>query len=186
MQTRETQDLSLADQHRINELNRTYPHLIESLRGEKCTQVHFSYGDELCLGFGPLSPCQHPKLTHLQRGTWELCTRATPWKIFRGGKVVLNSEDPKTDEEIAEIKARTQDILQDKTLQNLTLDPETLETNLSFAGSFSHYEDYSLILYPDLWGEDQLQHWVLWMPSEQVLTIGPSYQWSYRSMRDRA
>jgi len=62
---------------------------------------------------------------------------------------------------------------------HLSLNPETLETRLLFS---KHYE---LNLYPNPLDEDELQHWVLFMPSEQVLAIGPGYHWSCRSIRDR-
>ncbi|WP_353258804.1 hypothetical protein [Prochlorothrix hollandica] len=157
-----------------------FQHLTQSLVGETCTQVHFSHGDELCLDFGPLSPCEHPQLTHLKRGTWGLCTRATPWKLYGDRQLLLDSDAPQTDREIAQAKGFSRDTLQGKTLLNLTLDPETLETSLSFS------ENHALILYPDLWDEDELQHWVLLMPSAQVLAIGPGYRWACRSVHDRA
>jgi hypothetical protein len=48
-----------------------------------------------------------------------------------------------------------------------------------------HFDDrYSLVLYPDL-DDEYLQHWVLFMPSEQVLAIGPGYTWSCKSINDR-
>lgn len=174
------QALPHADQLQKNQFPGIFKHLTQSLPGEICTQVHFSYGDELCLDFGPLSPCQHPKLTHLQRGPWGLCTRATPWKLYLDEQLLLNSENPETDQQIAEAKQITQNALQGQTLLHVALNPETLETHWSFSGH------YSLRLYPDLWGADQLQHWVLFMPSEQVLAIGPGYHWSCRSMHDRA
>ncbi|MGA1285180.1 MAG: hypothetical protein ACO34J_14140 [Prochlorothrix sp.] len=176
----QTQTLTPADQHQKKLLPGIFQHLTQALHGETCTQVHFSYGDELCLDFGPLSPCEHPKLTHRKRGTWELCTRATPWKIYRDRQLLLDSESPNTDREIAQAKAIAQDTLQGQILKTFNLNPETLETELSFS------EHYTLIFYPDLWDEDELQHWVLFMPSEQVLAIGPGYHWACRSIHDRA
>ncbi len=179
MTTLNPQVLSPAAQLQKTLLPGIFQHLTQSLIRETCTQVHFSYGDELCLDFGPLSPCQHPQLTHLQRGTWGLCTRATPWKIYHNSQLLLNSEDPETEPAITQAKELTQNTLQGKILVHLSLNPETLETRLLFS---KHYE---LNLYPNPLDEDELQHWVLFMPSEQVLAIGPGYHWSCRSIRDR-
>jgi len=155
-----------------------FSQLTQDLMGETCTQIHFSYGDELCLDFGELSPYHHPKLRHLLEGEWILCTRATPWKIYENQKLILDSEIPQTDEEIEEAKELAKEKLQGKILVNLEIDGEMLTTSL-------HFDDrYSLVLYPDLDDED-LQHWVLFMPSEQVLAIGPGYNWSCKSIHDR-
>lgn len=129
----QTLTLSKFDQLKKKNLPGIFSQLTQDLIGERCTQVHFSYGDELCLDFGKLSPCDHPKLRDLLEGEWILCTRATPWRIFADQQLILDSEIPKTDEE----------------------------------------------------DDEDLQHWVLFMPTEQVLTIGPGYTWSCKSFNDR-
>jgi len=152
--------------------------LVQSLIKENCTQVHFSYGDELCLDFGKLYPCHHPKLKHLLEGEWILCTRATPWKIYADDQLILDSKIPETDEEIEQAKQLTKQKLEGKILVNLEIDGENLITRLQFD------DRYSLILYPDLEDLD-LEYWELFMPTEQVLTIGPGYTWSCKSIHDR-
>ena len=174
----QTLTLSKFDQLKKKNLPGIFSQLTQDLIGERCTQVHFSYGDELCLDFGKLSPCDHPKLRDLLEGEWILCTRTTPWRIFADQQLILDSEIPKTDEEIEQAKQFAQEQIQGKTLVNLAINAEDLTTSL-------HFDDrYSLILYPDLDDED-LQHWVLFMPTEQVLTIGPGYTWSCKSFNDR-
>jgi hypothetical protein len=51
-------------------LDKIIPIITEAFIGETCNQVSFSYGDELKLDFGEMTPCEHPKLAHLLKGSW--------------------------------------------------------------------------------------------------------------------
>jgi hypothetical protein len=43
----------------------------------------------------------------------------------------------------------------------------------------SFEDDYQLILEPNLEDDSGLAHWELFMPTEQILTVGPGYFWSF-------
>jgi len=66
--------------------------------------------------------------------------------------------------------------LEHKKLIDLKIDAETLRLTLSFE------DHYQLILEPDLEDDSGLAHWELFMPTEQVLTVGPDYFWSCKSI----
>ncbi|MDD1413271.1 hypothetical protein MEN41_01010 [Dolichospermum sp. ST_con] len=55
--------------------------IIQKIIGKTCNQVTFTYGDELLLDFGEMTPYNHPKLRHLRKGTWQLSTRATNFDL---------------------------------------------------------------------------------------------------------
>jgi hypothetical protein len=48
------------------------PVIIQPIIGEICHQISFSYGDELELDFGEMTPYEHPRLADLLRGSWRL------------------------------------------------------------------------------------------------------------------
>jgi hypothetical protein len=58
------------------------------------------------------------------------------------------------------------------------VEADTLRLTLSFE------DDYQLILDPDLDDDSGLAHWELFMPTEQILAIGPSYFWSCKSIHE--
>jgi len=152
--------------------------LTEQLIGEICHQVRFSYGDELHLDFGEMSTCEHPKLKDLQKGMWQFGTRATPWLLKKSGQLLLNSEEPETDDEIKKAKQLTSESLESRKILKFEVNPENLELQLLFE------EDYELILQPDLEDID-LYYWELFMPNDKVLEVGAGYFWSCKSVYDR-
>lgn len=152
--------------------------LTKPLITETCTQVYFSYGDELCLDFGTLSPEEHPKLQGLLKGSWQFGARATPWLLKKAEQLLLNSEEPKTDIEIKNAKNFTRKSLENKKILKFEINSDSLELQMSFE------EDYALILQPDLEDLD-LVYWDLFMPNEKVLEVGAGYFWSCKSIHDR-
>jgi len=154
--------------------------LTEPLIGETCYQVRFSYGDELRLDFGELSPYEHPKLKHLQKGSWQFGTRATPWLLKKDHQTLLNSQNPETEEEVKDAKQLTRNSLENQTILKLELNSENLELQLSFT------ENYQLLLKPDLNDDDlSLADWEIFMPTQQILEVGPGYFWSCKSIHER-
>lgn len=147
--------------------------------GEICHQVIFSYGDELRLDFGELSAYTHPKLVHLRKGSWQFGTRATPWVFKQGDRILTSSLPVNIDAEIdeTEIDAVREVVqqLENKKLINFLMDSRKISLTLLFEG------DYKLILEPDLQDDSGLAYWELFMPTEQVLTVGPGLFWECKS-----
>jgi hypothetical protein len=156
-------------------LDKIIPVITQSLIGEICHQVCFSYGDELKLHFGEMTPYEHPKLAHLLKGSWRFGARATPWTVKQGDRVLVVTSESDTDAETESAKAIVKQ-LEHKKLVDLTVDAETIRLILSFE------DDYQLILEPDLEDDSGLAHWELFMPTEQILTVGPGYFWSCKSI----
>lgn len=147
--------------------------------GEICHQVILSYGDELRLDFGEMSAYTHPKLTHLRKGDWQLGTRATPWILKQGDQVLtaslpVNIDAEIDDSEIDTVKKVVQQ-LENKKLIDFVIDAHNINLTLVFE------EDYKLILQPDLQDDSGLAYWELFMPTEQVLTVGPGFFWECKS-----
>ena len=167
----------LSSQNNHN-LEKIIPVITQSLIGEICHQVSFSYGDELKLHFGEMTPYDHPKLAHLLKGSWRFGARATPWIVKQGDRVLVVTSESDTDAETESAKAIVKQ-LEHKKLVDLTVDAETIRLTLSFE------DDYQLILEPDLEDDSGLAHWELFMPTEQILTVGPGYFWSCKSIHEQ-
>jgi len=146
--------------------------------GEICHQVIFSYGDELRLDFGEMSAYTHPKLAHLRKGSWQFGTRATPWVFKQGDQILTSSLSVNKDAEICAVKEILQQ-LENKELINFVIDAR----NISLTLLFESY--YKLILKPDLQDNSGLAYWELFMPTEQVLTVGPGFVWECKSIHKR-
>ncbi|MFM7600361.1 MAG: hypothetical protein ACKO7R_04050 [Pseudanabaena sp.] len=165
------------DSRNNHNLEKIIPVITQALIGEICQQVSFSYGDELKLHFGEMTPCKHPKLAHLLRGSWRFGARATPWTVKHQGQILVVTSEADTDEQIAIAKEIVKQ-LEHKKLIDLTVEAETIRLTLSFE------DGYQLILDPDLEDDSGLAHWELFMPTEQVLAIGPGYFWSCKSIHE--
>ncbi len=151
--------------------------LTKSLITETCNQVYFSYGDELSLDFGVMTPEDHPKLQGLFKGVWQFGTRATPWLLKKADQLLLDSEVPETDADIKLAKKLTQESLENKKILKFETNPDNLELRLCFE------ENYELILQPDL-NDLDLSYWDLFMPNEKFLEVGPGYFWVCKSVHD--
>jgi hypothetical protein len=154
------------------------PDLTAQLIGESCQQVRFSYGDELWLDFGEMSPYSHPKLKDLRKGSWRFGVRATPWLLKQAEQIIVNSEIPESDEEILNAKKLVRQSLENKKILSLEINPHTLQLQLCFE------KNYELILQPDL-DDSDLAYWELFMPTQQILEIGPGYFWSCKSIHEK-
>jgi hypothetical protein len=165
------------DSRNNHNLDKIIPVIVQALVGETCNQVSFSYGDELKLHFGEMTPYDHPKLAHLLKGSWRFGARATPWTVKHKNQVLVVTSELDTDEQIAIAKEIVKQ-LEQKKLLDLTIEADTIRLTLSFE------DDYQLILDPDLGDDSGLAHWELFMPTEQILAIGPGYFWSCKSIHE--
>ncbi len=151
--------------------------ITQPLIGEICCQVSFSYGDELELDFGKMTPCSHPKLTHLYQGSWQLGTRATPWILKQENQILISAFNVESEEERDRAKEVIKQ-LEGKKLNQLWVDPNTISLTLDFENN------YQLILEADLANDSELPYWELFMPTEQVLTVGPGFTWNCKSINE--
>ena len=158
-------------------LDKIIPSITQPMIGEICHQVSFSYGDELELDFGEMTAYEHPKLSDLLKGSWRFGARATPWTVKHNNQVLVITSESDTDEQIAIAKEVVKQ-LEQKKLLDLTVEADTIRLTLSFE------DDYQLILDPDLGDDSGLAHWELFMPTEQVLAVGPHYFWSCKSIHE--
>ena len=156
-------------------IEKIIPSIIQAMIGETCHQVFFSYGDELELDFGEMTPYEHPKLAHLLKGSWRFGARATPWTVKQNDRVLVVTSD--TDEQTTIAKEIVKQ-LEQKKLLDLTVEADTIRLTLSFE------DGYKLILDPDLQDDSGLAHWELFMPTEQILAVGPGYFWSCKSIHE--
>ncbi len=151
--------------------------------GEICHQVIFSYGDELRLDFGEMYAYTHPKLAHLRKGSWQFGTRATPWVFKQGDRILTSSLPVNIDAEIDELKIdavkKVLQQLENKELIDFMIYARNISLILLFEG------DYKLILEPDLQDDSGLAYWELFMPTEQVLTVGPGFFWECKLIHER-
>ncbi len=151
--------------------------------GEICHQVIFSYGDELRLDFGEMSAYTHPKLAHLCKGSWQFGTRATPWIFKQGDRILTSSLPVDIDAEIDEVEIeavkKVLQQLENKELIDFAIDADNISLSLVFEG------DRQLILHPDFQDDSGLPSWELFMPTEQLLTVGPGFFWECKSIHER-
>jgi hypothetical protein len=166
--------IDFKDNHKLDKI---IPVITQAIIGKTCNQVSFSYGDELKLDFGEMTPCQHPKLAHLLKGSWRFGARATPWTVRQNDLVLVVTSEADTDEQTAIAKEIVKQ-LEQKKLLDLTVEADTIRLTLSFE------DGYQLILDPDLQDDSGLAHWELFMPTEQILAVGPGYFWSCKSIHE--
>lgn len=157
------------------DLARIIPVITQPLIGETCHQVSFSYGDELELDFGEMTPYEHPRLADLLKGSWRFGARATPWTIKYNNQVLIHTSELDTDEEIEAGKAIAMQ-LENKKLLEFVVDGQTISLTLGFE------DNYQLILEPELEDDSGLAYWELFMPTAQLLTVGPGYFWACESI----
>ena len=68
--------------------------------------------------------------------------------------------------------------LENKELIDFAIYAHNISLTLVFEG------DYQLILQPDFQDDSGLPDWELFMPTEQVLTVGPGFFWECKSIHE--
>lgn len=136
-----------------------------------CGRVSLSYGGELDLHFGELLHYDHPKLSHLLRGTLMFGTRATPFKILdSSGSVLITTADDDSDSKTNQALRIAIEQFEGKKLKSVSLDSTSMQLRLDFENGSS------LIIVPDLNSDDDddaLAYCELFMPNDKVLEVGP-------------
>ncbi len=157
--------------------------IIQPMVGETCHTVKFSYGDELRLELGEMLSCQSAKLQNVVKGSWRLGARATPWQLKQDHQILVPfpSSDDLQEHDLNPMK-QTVNCLEGQALIEVEFIPHSLGLILHFTGN------YQLSLRPDLsdnYEDSDLAYWELFMPTEQLLSVGPGYFWSCRSIHER-
>lgn len=121
------------------------------------------------LHFGKLSHYDHPKLSHLLRGTLMFGTRAAPFKILdSSGTVLITTADDDSDYKTSQALKLAIEQFEGKMLKSVCLDATSMQIELDFENGSS------LVLIPDLTTDDDaLAYCELFMPNDKVLEVGP-------------
>ncbi|HBL58647.1 MAG TPA: hypothetical protein DDZ80_09060 [Cyanobacteria bacterium UBA8803] len=139
--------------------------LINPILSRKAWGASLGVGSFITLEFGDsLPPNQKRQRTH---GEWHLWIYCCAWRIEKGNEVLASSEDPREKLELAVQQ------LEGLALNSIQLLPPAWDTVFSFdeevfLRSFSIYSEES-------------EHWMLYTPDGNVLSVGPGSSWSYES-----
>lgn len=137
-----------------------------SLLGQKAWNVSLGVGSFLTLEFGKPLPKKHGTVY----GEWHLWIYCCVWRLEEAGKVLVASEDDRSKIQSAIV------CLEGLSLQSIEIHPPIWDTVFTFENQvilrlFSiHSEEY--------------EHWMLFVPDGNVLTLGPGSDWSYESSTD--
>jgi len=141
---------------------------IGPLCGQRPWDVSLGYGSFLTMDFGDMHPGRMPGSS--SRGAWHLWVQHVAWRLDEDGEVVAACEDPRP--ELATGVKR----MQGRTVQAIDMRPPALDTTITFE------DGIVLRLFPTYTAA--YDHWWLFTPDGNVLTIGPGTAWSYhRSTR---
>jgi hypothetical protein len=96
-------------------------------------------------------------------GEWHLWVYQSNWVLFHGGRQLANSD---SDRRVISVSIRR---LEEAALSDVLLEPQDLKTTFVF-------DDFRLVVSPADYLEDadkRDHYWLLFMPTNQVLTVGP-------------
>ncbi len=139
--------------------------IIAPLSGEKAWGAALGVGSFVTIEFGKPIPPQNSE--DKQHGEWHLWIYCCAWRLEEGNSVLAASEDDRAKLETAI-----------KRLQNLTL----LSIGLSLPGFdtvITFEQDVVLRLFPIF--SEEFEHWMLYTPDGNALTIGPGMNWTHQS-----
>ncbi|BAZ14456.1 hypothetical protein NIES4071_63000 [Calothrix sp. NIES-4071] len=138
---------------------------ISLLLGQKAWGVSLGVGSFLTLEFGqPLSNTNGHQHVH---GEWHLWIYNCVWRLEEAGKVLAASEDERNKIESAIVR------LEGLSLQSIDLQPPIWDTVFTF-------ENQVILRLFSIYSEDY-EHWMLYTPDGNVLSLGPGSNWSYDS-----
>ena len=138
---------------------------LEPLIGQAAWGVSLGVGSFVTLEFGALVPPHDGE--GVPHGQWHLWIYCSAWRIDEGNEVLTGSEDSR---EKLEAAVRRMDGL---VLQHVGVSPPALET------SFNFDQGISLRVFPIF--SEGFEHWMLYTPDGNVLTVGPGTSWTYES-----
>ncbi len=143
----------------INEIKSKFSKLL----GQKAWDAFLGVGSFLTLEFGKPLPEKHGTIY----GEWHLWIYCCVWRLEEAGKVLVASEDERSKIQSAIV------LLEGLALQSIEIQPTIWDTVFTFENEVTlklfsiHSEEY--------------EHWMLFVPDGNVLTLGSSSEWSYES-----
>ncbi len=138
---------------------------INLLLGQKAWGISLGVGSFLTLEFGQilLSSDKHQRI----HGEWHLWIYNCAWRLEEGDKVLAASED-----ERGKIEQAIQH-LEGLVLQSVDLLPPVWDTVFTF--------EHQVILRLFSIHSEGYEHWMLYTPDGNVLSLGPGSHWSIES-----
>jgi hypothetical protein len=137
---------------------------LEPLLGNRAWGVSLGVGSFITLEFGAVI---QDKVPESPRGEWHLWVTYSAWYLEKNGEVLSASEDPRP-----RLRSAVQ-AMENRMLRSVEITCPALETVFCFD------EALSLHLFP-VYSQDY-EHWLLYAPDGNVLTVGPGIEWSYSS-----
>jgi hypothetical protein len=135
---------------------------VAPLLGKKAWGVALGVGSFVTLEFGEPRPLATGEG---QRGEWHLWVYCCAWRLETESEVLAGSEDPR--EHLAEAVRRLEGLV----LERIEVLAPSLESTLTFEGGMR------LRLFPLIFA-GEYEHWLLYTPEGDVLSIGPGTSWS--------
>lgn len=136
---------------------------INPLLGQQAWGAALGVGSFITLEFGASRPPVNERgSTH---GEWHLWVYCCAWRLEGSGEVLAASEDARP-----QLEAAIQH-LNGLAIRTVEVQPPALETTITFDGGIV------LRLFPIF--TEGFEHWMLYTPDGNVLTIGPGTTWSY-------
>ncbi|HEU4326413.1 MAG TPA: hypothetical protein VFS21_24950 [Roseiflexaceae bacterium] len=137
--------------------------IIEPLIGQKAWNVALGVGSFVTIDFGNVVPSKRPG--GRSYGEWYLWMYCCAWYMSKDDDIVVGSED-----ERETISAHIH-IVSGLELVKVTIKPPAFEATFNFA------DGVALHLFPVF--STEYEHWMLYTPHNNVLTLGPGSTWSY-------
>ena len=142
---------------------------LDGLRGETCSEARLTYGDELNLHFGPMTPYEYSAVSHLKKGKWVLGTRESEWELKSKNKVIVTSKDP-----VSEIENKIRS-LQHHKVEDIRIEFPDLILSIGF-------ESTKRLLIHSIGSDDssEISAWEVFTPKSMILELWPDRTWSYQ------
>lgn len=136
------------------------------LFGKKAWDVSLGVGSFITIEFGnPVAPESEEGRTH---GEWHLWVCSCAWRLEEGDEVLAGSDDPR------ETLQEAIRCIEGLSLQSVELFPPAPDVVFRFG------DNVVLRLFPCEFVEES-EHWMLFTPDENVLTLGEEGGWTYLS-----
>lgn len=145
--------------------------IIYPLLGQKPWNASLGHGSFITFDFGrsiPQKPAKSPKANPSRdRGEWRIWIYSCAWRIEQHNTVLAGSNDSK--EKMASAIKR----LEGASLNSVEFTSPSLDTVFQF--------EEGLILRTFSIDFEECDHWLLFVPPNNVLVLGPGESWSFRS-----
>lgn len=145
--------------------------IVSGLLGQKAWRVWKGIGSFVLFEFGkPIThtynlPSGKRSYTH---GEWHLWAYCCEWWLGIGSEIIATSDDD------PEFIASSVKQMENIPLESIDLLPPLLETTLHFENGLAFH------ILPGDYAEDA-EDWMLFVPNDYVLVIGPNGKWVYQS-----